>query len=97
MTKAASVPGSERNTLPACRACLVLRRVSTRLRTVVTRFSRVCLPLMCVCVCVCRAWHRRQVQIKLIGGEELTVSRWVTDTARQLSRKAEFTRCVRTH
>eukprot|EP00802_Teleaulax_amphioxeia_P023012 Tamp_23530.p1 GENE.Tamp_23530~~Tamp_23530.p1 ORF type:complete len:210 (-),score=43.75 Tamp_23530:240-869(-) len=38
-----------------------------------------------------RAWHRRQVQIKLIGGEELTVWRWVTDTARQLSRKAEFT------
>ena len=59
-----------------------------------------CLPRMClcvcvcVCVCVCRAWHRRQVQIKLIGGEELTVSRWVTDTARQLSRKAEFTRCA---
>jgi hypothetical protein len=53
MTKAASAPGSERHALPACRACLVLRRVSTRSRTVVTRFSRVHAPHVCVCVYVC--------------------------------------------
>ena len=45
-----------------------------------------------LCVLCCRAWERRAVPIKLIGGEELTVYRWVTDTPRQLSRKAEFTR-----
>ena len=38
-----------------------------------------------------RCWERRAVPVKLIGGEELTVYRWVTDTPRQLSRKAEFT------
>ena len=38
-----------------------------------------------------RSWERREVQVKLIGGEELTVWRWCTDTPRLLSRKAEFT------
>jgi hypothetical protein len=47
-----------------------------------------------LCVLCCRAWERRAVPIKLIGGEELTVYRWVTDTPRQLSRKAEFTRSL---
>ena len=39
-----------------------------------------------------RKWERRAVQVTLVGGEVLTVQRWVTDEERQLtSKQDEFT------
>uniref|UniRef100_A0A7S4PI88 Uncharacterized protein n=1 Tax=Guillardia theta TaxID=55529 RepID=A0A7S4PI88_GUITH len=36
-----------------------------------------------------RHWARRAVPIQLIGGEEIHIMKWVTDTARKLSSKEE--------